>query len=51
LLGGKLFSWFGDDYSAVGSSFAMVFAVGILVAFWSPSSQSASAATTATAAA
>jgi MFS family permease len=51
LLGGKLFSWFGDDYSAVGSSFAMVFAVGILVAFWIPASQSPSAATTATAAA
>lgn len=36
LLGGKLFAWFGNDYSSVGASFATVFAVGILVTFLIP---------------
>jgi SHS family sialic acid transporter-like MFS transporter len=36
LLGGKLFGWFGNDYSAVGAAFATVFATGILVALLVP---------------
>lgn len=36
LLGGKLFAWFGNDYSSVGAAFATVFALGILVAFMIP---------------
>jgi hypothetical protein len=46
LLGGKLFTWFGNDYSSVGASFATVFAIGILVAFVIPtSSESVSVST------
>jgi SHS family sialic acid transporter-like MFS transporter len=36
LLGGTLFAWFGNDYSAVGAAFAMVFALGTVVVFWAP---------------
>src|SRR4051812_43404673 len=36
LLGGKLFGWFGNDYSAVGAAFATVFAAGIVAAFLVP---------------
>jgi SHS family sialic acid transporter-like MFS transporter len=39
LLGGKLFAWFGNDYSSVGAAFAMVFALGILGAFLAPDTQ------------
>lgn len=39
MMGGQLFRWFHNDYSAVGASFATVFAMGILIAFWIPTSQ------------
>jgi SHS family sialic acid transporter-like MFS transporter len=39
LFGGKLFTWFGNDYSSVGAAFATVFAIGILVTFWIPTAQ------------
>jgi MFS family permease len=36
LLGGRLFAWFGNDYSKVGAAFAMVFALGAVAVFLAP---------------
>jgi MFS family permease len=36
LVGGKLFNWFGDSYSAVGAAFALVFAAGTFAALLAP---------------
>src|SRR5262245_9938295 len=39
LMGGNLFSWFGDSYSSVGAAFAMVFAMGAIVILFAPSTE------------
>lgn len=36
LMGGVLFAWFGNRYEGVGAAFALVFAVGVLVAMFIP---------------
>jgi hypothetical protein len=39
LLGGRLFTWFGNDYASVGAAFAAVFGLGIVIAFWIPTTK------------
>lgn len=39
LAGGKLFAWFGNDYSSVGAAFAAVFALGVVITFWIPTTK------------
>jgi MFS transporter, SHS family, sialic acid transporter len=39
LLGGKLFAWFENDYSSVGAAFAVVFAIGVVITFWIPTTK------------
>lgn len=36
LMGGVLFAWFGNRYEGVGAAFAMVFALGMVVAIFVP---------------
>jgi predicted MFS family arabinose efflux permease len=37
LAAGGLFSWFGSDYAAIGAACAMIYALGMIVIFWAPS--------------
>jgi MFS transporter, SHS family, sialic acid transporter len=36
LAAGWLFTWFDNQYSAIGAACAMIYALGILVVFWAP---------------
>jgi MFS family permease len=36
LAAGQLFAWFDNDYSAIGAACAMVYALGMILAFWAP---------------
>ncbi len=33
---GGLFKWFGNDYSAVGAACAFIYALGMILVFWTP---------------
>jgi len=36
LAAGALFAWFQKDYSAIGAACALVYALGMILAFWAP---------------
>jgi MFS transporter, SHS family, sialic acid transporter len=36
LAAGALFSWFDHDYSAIGAACAVIYALGMILAFWTP---------------